>query len=424
VSSDGQLFVGQGFPKFIGRIILPLFVFSVVINPYTIWGNPGYLVSFFLIVFSILSGAYRVGLEKNVGVFSLLLAIGAWGAIQSFVHGIFQVNHIWSVISLFFTFFCAQGLYVYCKKCAVSFHGLLLVIYSVIVFNSFVISLEVVFPDFRDLVESGLLPSGNRDWSEGPRYRGLASGGGATLSLLTPVAFSISLYLLSIGRLGVVAFSVTSIIILFATSVIGRTGLLLLPIVFLFYVFQFSNRFIVSPKSLFKPVVLSAFLIMTGLLLFEYLVIFLSDRFDSGFVDYAFGFLFEGPPGIKREGTVGVIVEYLSVVPTKLPEVLTGYGFYGGSEFSPWTDSGYSRMWLSVGFVLGAVFYLGLIFLFFEAFRSKKMLVVPIAIVLLVAEAKEPALFSGNAARALVLILVFLIMDSHFYEAKCSRTQV
>jgi hypothetical protein len=74
------------------------------------------------------------------------------------------------------------------------------------------------------------------------------------------------------------------------------------------------------------------------------------DQCGVWFFNYSLGFLFEGSEGLKNEGAVGIILGFLKVFPTTFPEVLIGCGFYGGSEFSPWTDPAYSRMFLSVGY--------------------------------------------------------------------------
>ncbi len=130
-----------------------------------------------------------------------------------------------------------------------------------------------------------------------------------------------------------------------------------------------------------------------------------------GFFNYSLGFLLEGSEGIKEEGTVSVIFEFLTVVPTTFPEILIGYGFYGGSDFSPWTDAGYSRMFLSVGYVFGLIFYGCFFLLFRNVFLYKSFLFVTIGLLLLVAEAKEPLLFTGYASRTYFMLLVFGLID-------------
>jgi hypothetical protein len=128
--------------------------------------------------------------------------------------------------------------------------------------------------------------------------------------------------------------------------------------------------------------------------------------FGDTFVEYAFGFLLKDG-GIQEEGTIGIIVEFLTVLPLDFPQALTGYGFYGGSDFYPWTDSGYSRTFLSVGFLFGFLFYFILFKMYFLPFSENKFLIGSFILLLAVAEIKEPLLYSGAASRMFIFILVY-----------------
>lgn len=368
----------------------------------------------FLVLLALVSKVYKVGLYENVILFSLMFFISLWGAFFSFVNGIGQLNHPWVVISFFFTVLSAQALYFLCRRFCIDLNSFLLLILYSLILNYVVVGLEVNFPAIRDGIEGFLAPSGNIDWAEGFRYRGLASGGGATLSVVTPVAFVITLYLYEEKKIGVVFTLFSLFVALFATLVIGRTGLILLPLVFACYVcFYFpSKMFRVSWVLSFALLVICGFFVVYfG---YGFVLDYFSDLFGLGFINYSFGFLLQGAKGIEDEGTVGIIASFLTVVPKEFPEVFTGYGFYGGSDFSPWTDSGFSRMFLSVGFFWGAIFYLCVMVFYFKSYSCHKFLVLSIFLVLLVAEAKEPLLFSGNPARIFILIVVFIQMDFYF----------
>jgi hypothetical protein len=90
--------------------------------------------------------------------------------------------------------------------------------------------------------------------------------------------------------------------------------------------------------------------------------------------------------------------------------VLTGYGFYGGSEFEPWTDSGLARTFLSVGFPLGVALYINYFLIVKLITRLTPLVLVALA-VLCVGELKEPILYSGYAFRAFLLLLLVLRYD-------------
>jgi hypothetical protein len=56
---------------------------------------------------------------------------------------------------------------------------------------------------------------------------------------------------------------------------------------------------------------------------------------------------------------------------------------------------------------LGVLFYSCLLALFTRAYGNERFLLWSMLVILLIAEAKEPLLFSGNASRMFVLVLVF-----------------
>lgn len=412
VNGGGRVYLSGKFSLF-GYFFVCFLLFVVILNPYTVYGKPGVVVSLFLVLYSIFKGGYKVSLINNIIIFSVMLFIALWGVFFSFTNGIGQLNHLWVVISFFFTVLSAQALYFLCRRFGIDLNSFLLLILYSLILNYIVVSLEVNYPAVRDVVEGFLAPAGNIDWTEGFRYRGVASSGGAKLSIVAPVAFAITLYLYEEKRVGVIFSLFSFSISLFATLVIGRTGLVLLPLVFVCYMFFYasSKLFRASWVLSFTILVFAAFV----LLYFGYGFIFdyFSEVFGIGFINYSFGFLLEGAKGVEEEGTVGIIASFLTVVPKEFPEVFTGYGFYGGSDFSPWTDSGFSRMFLSVGFLWGFIFYLCIFFFYFQSYVYRKFLIFSIGLVLLVAEAKEPVLFSGNSARIFILIVVFIQMDAY-----------
>ena len=102
----------------------------------------------------------------------------------------------------------------------------------------------------------------------------------------------------------------------------------------------------------------------------------------------------------------------------EFPQVLTGYGFYGGSEFYPWTDAGFNRTFLSVGFLFGSIFYVIVFYMYFLTFRINKYLIGSFVLVLTIAEIKEPLLFSGFASRMFILIFVYYYCEDKYLKAK------
>lgn len=318
--------------------------------------------------------------------------------------------HLKVAVSIVFYLLFSYAILLIFKKKGFDFNDLVLLVLLAVVVNSSVIILQVLYPGFRSIIEGFLVPSGNIDWTEGFRYRGLASGGGASLSVLIPVAIVLALHLYSEKIIGILVLFLFISILLVSLFFIGRTGFLLLPIVFASFVFFNLQKYI------FK--VFLFFLIMIIFLLFfgEAIKDFVIEQYGVGFYNYSFGFFLGGVDGIKDEGTVGIIVEFLQVVPSTFPEVLIGYGFYGGSHFEPWTDSGYSRMFLSVGYFFGVAFYLSFFLIFRNIILTRKFLFLTIGVALLVAEFKEPLLFTGYASRVYVLLLGYALFEYVFLK--------
>ncbi|MBL4608250.1 MAG: hypothetical protein JKY01_10550 [Pseudomonadales bacterium] len=397
--------------RFFIKLLLYIYIISLVLNPYTIYGRPGIAISILLVLYALKTGAYKVDLKENNIIFCLLFVIGLFGALISYVSGIGQFSHPFVVISLMIVWLSAQALHKLCIRYGFEFDEFVLIILHVILLNYVFILMEVNFPTARSASEKFLAPAGNIDWTEGFRYRGISASGGAGLSLLLPVATTITFYLYNQKKIGLLSAGLSFSVSLLATLVIGRTGLVLLPIVFAAYLILIIRTSLKRPQILVSSSFLTLLIISMTFLGYDYLVSYLEATFGAGFIEYSFGFLLQGSDGIKSEGTVGVIAQFLTVLPTELPEILTGYGFYGGSDFSPWTDSGYSRMFLSVGWPLGLLFYFCVFRLFFKNYRMKSFLISTMGVVLLAAETKEPMLLSGNSARVFVLIVVFLSMQ-------------
>ena len=397
------------------KLFLSVVLLLFVLNPYSQFGPLGAIVlTGFIFYFFI--RCRRVDLELVLILFSLVI-ISMIGVFSSFVHDIPQFVHLKVAVSLAMYVLFAHGLFVFLLRNGLSFNDVVYCALLISVLNCLIIIFEVFFPSFRQIVESFLAPSGNIDWTEGYRYRGVASGGGASLSLLIPVSVVLCLYLYSEKFISVLGVIFYTFILIFAVFFIGRTGLVLLPLViFLYVIFNLKRYFI---KTLFG----SLLIVFLFVIYFDDLRQILIGQYGTGFYEYSLGFLMSGAGGIEGEGTVGIIIEFLSVMPKSFPEVLTGYGFYGGSEFVPWTDSGYSRMFLSVGYLFGLLFYMLFFLMFRNVLFSKPFLFLTIGSLLLIAEAKEPLLFTGYSARLYILILVLALLEKKMVKERVHRAK-
>ena len=145
----------------------------------------------------------------------------------------------------------------------------------------------------------------------------------------------------------------------------------------------------------------------------DFLLDFYNDTFGYGFSNYAFKFILDGKDGFEEEGTVSILLEYIRVLPTEFPYVILGYGFYGGSNFQNWTDSGFARTFLSLGFPLGIIYYILIFKILTISIKFNKFVLIPFLTILVISEIKEPLLFSGIASRIFLLISIFYFVSKN-----------
>lgn len=391
--------------KLLSFSLLSLLLVFSILNPYTVFGPIAYFLIFPFFIYSVLNW-YKFFDLKILIILLVMIFISVIGVLSSYIHGIEQYEHLKISLSLLFYIIVGFGLYFFSKKNNISFNDIVYIILLAVFLNSIVILIEVSYPAFRVLVESFLVDAGNRDWSEGFRYRGLASSGGASLSVLHAMGVVLLLYLFEEKYISILKSAIILFTIVFSIFFIGRTGLVFVLIAFLLFI-------IFSKKNLYF-ICLLILSILGVLLLYDYLVSYLIDMYGEGFYDYSLGFLVDGKEGVQNEGTITTIYDFLGVLPKTFPETLIGYGFYGGSHFEPWTDSGYSRMFLSVGYIFGIIFYLCFLLIVKKVFLFKKTLFLMMIPLILLAEIKETLLFSGYSSRLLFIIVGFLIMEKKF----------
>lgn len=385
----------------------------IVLNPYTLIGPLGYYAALPFLGVTALFGMRNIS-KEIARIFLVLILISFFGLFSSVLHGITQVEHVKVAFSIFIYYLVGIGLFVSFGK-KVEFDEFLLGSLYVGVLNGFVILLQVQMPQFRTLVESVFVESGNIDWADGFRYRGLASGGGASLSVFSAFMVYICLYLYGVKKIGALMASVSLIVLIASVFFIGRTGVLLIFVAFLFHALVQGWRNI---KIITFTVGAVVFVYFAGL---DYIKEFLIQEYGEGFYRYSLGFLLEGRQGIKDEGTADIIAEFLTVVPKDFPEILIGYGFYGGSDFYPWTDSGYARMFLSVGFLFGFIFYVCAFYIFKKSTPGKEIFFWPLIALLAIAETKEGMMFAGYSSRLLFILMGFWAAQKLHSQRQASK---
>jgi hypothetical protein len=360
-------------------------------------------------------------LIQEVRYLFILLFISIWGIYISAINGIFQLLHLKVVLNFIVFFFVSQSIVFFCKKNTIDFYKLLKIISFIVFINSVVILLEVIFPELKDIIESFLKPAGNIDWAQSFRHRGLASSGGASLSIIFPVSSIIVFYLFKNDKINFLFLILFISVYAMACVFVGRTGLvLMLFVIFVFILLRV--RTITSFYLLLRFLFCLVLLYFLTSFLFNYYQSIVLQLFGHGFVKYAYGFLSEGSSWFASDASGSVVLEYLTRFPVEFPYVLSGYGFFGyGDERIPglqYTDSGLVRIFLSVGWLLGIMHYVYLSKIYVSNLFKHKILIYSIFIVLLIAELKEPLLMSQYSARIFILLVVYVKFESFSQVAK------
>lgn len=301
------------------------------------------------------------------------------------------------------------------------FELLLRLVLYVVIFNSALVLLLFLNQDLRALVESFLYSdeSMNINYEMNTRrMRGIASSGGATLSVFHAMGIVISGWLYVFRKTGTFFFACSSLLIACSMLVIGRSGIVLvvasLPLLVLFaYVNSDSYH-----RLRAAAVVLLAALAVISLPLLAWLIL------PRSMFDYALGFLYGGVSGIKEEGTVAIITSFYQF-PHETLQLLMGVGDYSGA-FDPAAsaDPGFMKMGTALGIPMAAFFY-GLIVLFSlwitfreNGSRFERGVILLVLASLLFAEFKEPFILEGYSARLFWLLIGFSAFSCRLYQSK------
>lgn len=293
------------------------------------------------------------------------------------------------------------------------------------VVNSSVILVEFTLPEIKSIIESYLLqnPEG-LVYAEHPfRLRGLASAGGAGLSVFNAIAVLFLIYLqvnnkisTSFALLGAVAITCSNVFT-------GRTGLILS---ILFASILLIIVLVQNLKSGFYGLLRVISVALFSLFSLSFLTNYDLDPEVAG---WAFEWVDSIGTG-KLESASTEDLKTMLFLPDDPIHLLFGVGFFEGvGKIYPRTDSGYLKTILSIGVPLSILLYSAIIFMFFQVTKvsSKYLwLVVSVLCVMLFVEVKEPFLYQNFAARMIFLLsgaATFILAKRHAL-AKAIRMKV
>jgi hypothetical protein len=378
-------------------LLLYLLFFLIIIAPYFNFGRLDTIPVLFFSCYYFLKLKFHIPhkIYKSFLLLVCLIIISFYGSIVSYFYSTLQFQHFYVMLIFLLVYISFLGIYLFLTNYSISFiHITYAIIFSAVV-NSLIILFEFSFQSFRDFVEGFLVQFPATSYVSGMRYRGLASAGGAGLSIFNSLVFAIILEKIRFSNRSILLVF-CALVIFCATVFIGRTGLLIMLLISIYYSLRSFKIFIFS--------------LVTGSFLF-YSLVFLQDYFKEIYTDdflwVSAGFLVDGIDWFKNEGTIDTLSTFY-FWPTGI-NFFIGYGFYGIGNFVPWTDSGFMRSILSVGIPLSLIIYAIFIKFIFDVFYFDRFFSLML-VILLIAEYKEPLIFSGFSSRVFIL----LVAGKHF----------
>lgn len=388
------------------RSIFFLFFSAIILSPYLkIFGAfaISYIILLSFLVFITIKTMTLVNHSLSINIYLMLFItfILIYPHIIGLTKGVVDINLVrtqFSILAMVVTGFSIAIMSdIYAKTNIDSLVLTKFFIYAIIL-NSIVVLLEFLIPSFRSFIESLLIPSTRTDYMVGLRFRGIASAGGASLSIAHGLS-GVLLYYLYRKRLINPIFALVGILLCFSSLIfIGRSGILLL-FVGIFFVHIMIKK--TKAKRKISNVIFT-FLAFLLIVVFVTNINYLYNMLPSFYQTYSLNLFMNGLEGIQNEGTLNSVIKFI-VFPDSYVDLIFGIGnFSGGFEFGYLFpgDPGIMKLSTAYGIPLAFMIYL-LIFIWCINLPSgnlKEILFIMI-IFFVIFEFKEPFLFKGYSSR-------------------------
>jgi hypothetical protein len=270
--------------------------------------------------------------------------------------------------------------------------------------NVILILVEFFFPGVQYFIEfiNYQNPDSNIDYAiHYFKMRGIAYGGGASLSIFTAIS---ALFIFKYSnKIGVLFSFLLLLIYIGSTFFIGRTGLGIIIIIFLFYLitsFSLKNMFYI-------------FLLLFGIEYF--LVDFILNFIKNDFViEYSTNWINSILAGENIEDPSSVAFREMVHFPNDILTSFFGNGYFFNTLSNKHTDSGIIKLIYCFGFVLSFLIYFLIFKVTWKAYKYyKDPYIIIFFSILLFCEIKEPILFTNYSSR-----MFFLFIGIYCYDKK------
>ena len=267
--------------------------------------------------------------------------------------------------------------------------------------------LEFFSPSFKNALDAFIDTSGNIDYAESFRSHGLASSGGAALSLSMALIFILSLTKVCKSELGKIT-PVISLIVFCSTLFIGRSGLLLCAMAVV----------------VFLTTKVSSLIKFLGIMLCFLVVFHIYSPFTEEQINIIYSYSLEPIKSFNETGSfeskTSEHLQTMFFIPD-VENIFLGGGYWRYPIF-PYSlsDVGYLKVLLGFGLIGFIVFYAFSFFMYYNSYKSysalfgDRRLFFLLFFSLFFFEIKEAFLIQNYAFK----ILVILVVSSSFLSVK------
>ena len=297
------------------RSIFFLFFSAIILSPYLkIFGAfaISYIILLSFLVFITIKTMTLVNHSLSINIYIMLFItfIVIYPHIIGLTKGVVDINLVrtqFSILAMVVTGFSIAIMSdIYAKTNNDRLELTKFFIYAIIL-NSIVVLLEFLIPSFRSFIESLLIPSSRTDYMVGLRFRGIASAGGASLSIAHGLS-GVLLYYLYRKRLINPIFALVGILLCFSSLIfIGRSGILLL-FVGIFFVHIMIKK--TNAKRKISNVIFT-FLAFLLIVVFVTNINYLYNMLPSFYQTYSLNLFMNGLEGIQNEGTLNSVIKFI-----------------------------------------------------------------------------------------------------------------
>lgn len=342
----------------------------------------------------------------QVATFFALFAL--YSAVMAELYGnnpMYFVNICISVtVSIVFSWFFAELL----TKSNIRNAYLVFFIVTLIVWaifaNSLIIVLEYLIPPLKTGIEALLYldATSNINYADHAfRFRGLASAGGASLSIVNALGILLIAFLFLYGKISGPLGILLALIMVVSNIFTGRTGLIFGIAFFAVLLGLVLARLM---KSGFKGFAGALLLLVSFALFMQYALNF---QLDPEVALWAFEWvdgLMSGEVSSSSSDDLGTML----FLPDDVTHLFLGTGFFeGDGRLYPRSDSGYVKSILTLGLIGSLLLYgliAGMLLKLRKVDKRFSWLVGPVLVFMFIVEIKEPFLYQNFAARVVFLL--------------------